>query len=238
MGSSMEPAMRAADVMTRNVICVRPEATVMEAARLLLGAKVSAVPVVDDEGRMVGLLSEGDLVRRVEIDSQKRRSWWSTVFANRETLAAEYIKSHGRLVRDVMTTGVIVAEQDTGLGVIADLMEKHHIKRVPVVRDGKVVGIVSRANMLQALIGCPRTIRIGPADDTNLRDRVMAELERQPWSSFGVANVIVQDGVARIWGYAENQQHSEACRIAAESVPGVKGVENHLVVQSHGVYIV
>ena len=229
--------MRAADVMTRDMICVRPDTTVLAAARLLLGAKVSAVPAVDDEHRVVGLLSEGDLVRRVEIGSEKRRSRWGTVFVNRETLAAEYMKSRGRLVRDVMTTGVIVAEEDAGLGAFADLMEKHHIKRVPVVRNGKVVGIVSRADMLQALIGCPRVIPVGPGDDADLRQRVMAELERQPWSSFGVANVIVQDGVAQIWGYAENRQHSEACRIAAESVAGIKSVENHLVVQSPGVYI-
>ena len=229
--------MRAADVMTRNVICIRPEATILEAARLLLGAKVSALPVTTEDGRMVGLLSEGDLVRRVEIGSEKRRSWWSTALADRETLASEYIKSHARAVRDVMTTGVVVAEEDTELASIADMMEQHRIKRVPVVRDGKVVGIVSRANLLQALIGGPRTIPVAPVDDASLRDQVMAELERQPWSGFGVANVIVQDGVAQIWGFVENQRHSEACRIAAENVPGVKGVENHLVVQSYGVYV-
>jgi CBS-domain-containing membrane protein len=229
--------MRAADVMTRSVICIRPEATVFDAAKLLLGAKVSALPVVGDDDRMVGLVSEGDLLRRVEIGSEKRRSWWSAALANRETLAAEYVKSHGRLVRDVMTPKVVVASEDTGLDAIADMMEEHHIKRVPIVRDGKVVGIVSRANLLQALIGSPRTIPITSADDTGLRERVMAELARQPWSSFGVANVIVRDGVAEIWGFAESPQHSEACRIAAEGVPGIKGVENHLVVQSHGVYI-
>jgi CBS domain-containing protein len=229
--------MRAADVMTRDVICIRPDATILDAARLLLGAKVSAVPVAEDDGRMVGLLSEGDLVRRVEIGSEKRRSWWSTALAGRGTLAGEYIKSHGKLVRDVMTTGVIVAGEDTELPAIADLMDKHHIKRVPIVRDGRIVGIVSRANLLQALIGHPRTIPVAPADDASLRERVIAELGRQPWSSFGVANVIVQHGVAQIWGFAESQQHAEACRIAAESVAGIKSVENHLVVQSHGVYI-
>lgn len=217
--------------------CVLPDATILDAARLLLGAKVSALPVVGEDGCMAGLLSEGDLVRRVEIGSEKRRSWWSTALANRDTLAGEYVKSRGRLVRDVMTTGVVVADEDTDLATIADLMEKHRIKRVPVVRDGKIMGIVSRANLLQALIGSPRTIPIAPADDASLRQRVIAELERQPWSSFGVANVIVQGGVAQIWGYAENPQHSEACRIAAENVAGIKGVENHLVVQSHGVYV-
>lgn len=229
--------MRAAEVMTRNVVCVRPDVTVLEAAKLLLGARVSAVPVVTEDGTLVGLLSEGDLVHRVEIGSEKKRSWWSSTLANRETLASEYIKSHGRLVRDVMTAKVQVAQEDTDLGSIAEMMDTHHIKRVPVVRDGKVVGIVSRANLLQALIGTPRSIPIGAPDDASLRERVMAELERQPWSSFGVANVIVQDGVAQIWGFAENKQHAEACRIAAEGVPGVKGVENHLVVQSAGVYI-
>lgn len=229
--------MRAAEVMTRNVICIRPEASVLEAAKLLLGARVSALPVVGEDGKLVGLLSEGDLVHRVEIGSEKKRSWWATTLANRETLASDYIKSHGRLVRDVMTTKVQVAQEDTELAAIAEMMDAHHIKRVPVVRDGKVVGIVSRANLLQALIGTPRSIPVGTADDATLRERVMAELDRQPWSSFGVANVIVQDGVAQIWGFAENKQHAEACRIAAESVAGVKGVENHLVVQSHGVYI-
>jgi CBS domain-containing protein len=229
--------MRAVDVMTRNVICIRPDASVFEAARLLLGAKVSALPVVGDDDRMVGLVSEGDLLRRIEIGSEKRRSWWSSALANRETLASEYIKSHGRQVHDVMTGRVVTAGEDTELSAIADLMEEHKIKRVPIVRDGKVVGIVSRANLLQALIGSPRTIPVAAGDDASLRDRVMQELARQPWSSFGIANVIVQDGVAQIWGFAESSQHSDACRIAAENVAGIKGVENHMVVQSHGVYI-
>ncbi|MCW5745531.1 MAG: CBS domain-containing protein [Alphaproteobacteria bacterium] len=229
--------MRAVDVMTRNVICIRPEATILEAARLLLGARVSALPVVGGDDRLVGLVSEGDLVRRVEIGSEKRRSWWSATLANRETLAAEYIKSHGRLVRDVMTADVVVAEEETELAAIADMMEKHHVKRVPIVRDGKVAGIVSRANLLQALIGTPPSAAAAGNDDATLRERVIEELEGEPWSSFGVANVIVQDGVVQIWGFAENQQHSDACRIAAENVPGVKSVENHLVIQSRGVYI-
>jgi CBS domain-containing protein len=228
--------MRAADIMTCNVICIRPEATILEAAKLLLGNRVSALPVIDGDGRLLGLLSEGDLVRRVEIGSEKHRTWWSETLASRDTLVSEYVKSHGRHVRDVMTIDVIVAEEDTELAEIADLMERHHIKRVPVVHGGKVVGIVSRANLLQALIGTPRTNPVASADDRTLRDEVTKELERQPWSSFGIANVIVQDGVVQIWGVVENRLHADACRIAAENVPGIKSVESHLVVHPRGIH--
>jgi CBS domain containing-hemolysin-like protein len=141
------------------------------------------------------------------------------------------------MVSDVMTSGPLTIDEDAPLAGIVELMESRRIKRLPVVRDGRLVGIVSRANLLQALIGSPRTIPVAAGDDASLRDRVMQELARQPWSSFGIANVIVQDGVAQIWGFAESSQHSDACRIAAENVAGIKGVENHMVVQSHGVYI-
>ncbi len=229
--------MKASDVMTRGVVCIGPEATVLEAARMLLGERVSALPVVDADGRILGIVSEADLIRREEIGSAKRRSWWSAALTDGDHLASDYIKAHGRLVRDVMTKDVATASEDTPLGEIAEAMDKRRVKRLPITRDGRIVGIVSRANLLQALIAGVRKVPIAAVDDAALRREVNALLARQSWSHASVKNVIVRDGVAELWGYADSPEQAEACRIAIESVPGIKRVESHLAVQAHGIYL-
>jgi len=144
--------MNAADVMTANVVTIQADEHVINVARLLLDRRISAVPVVDADGKLLGIVSEGDLLRRVETDTERKRDGWNGLFASRPSLAAEYAKSHARRAGDVMTRNVVTVAGDVPLSHIADLFEKHNIKRVPVVRDGRVVGIVSRADLLRALV--------------------------------------------------------------------------------------
>lgn len=233
--------MKAADIMTTSVVCIRSDATILEAARLLLSERISALPVVDGAGRLEGIVSEGDLIHRAEIGSEKHASRWKFLFEDNATLARDYLKAHGRTVGDVMSHPVVMAEEDTEISVVAARMEQFSIKRLPVVRAGKVVGIVSRANLLQALIAAPPAAPSAagaPApDDAALRGQILLELDREPWSAALVRNIIVQDGHVELWGYADSAAQCEACRVLAAGVPGVRAVTNHMVATPRGVYM-
>ena len=228
--------MKAADVMTTEVVCIRPGASVLDAACLLLGERISALPVVDPSGRLLGIVSEGDLIRRAEIGTEKRRSPWSAMFTDKDTLARDYLKAHGRTVADVMSHPVVIAEDQTELSVVASRMDEFNIKRLPVVRDAKVVGILSRANLLQALISLSAE-KAARAGDAALRREIMLMLDGESWSHTLVRNVIVQDRNVEIWGHADTSAQCEACGTLAASVPGVKSVTNRMVATPRGVYI-
>lgn len=229
--------MKAADVMTTAVICIKPDATVLDAARLLLSERISALPVVDPAGDLVGIVSEGDLIHRTELGLEKRVSRWKALFEDDRSLAEDYLKAHGRTVRDVMTHPVVMAEEETALSVVAERMDQFGIKRLPVVRDGKVVGIVSRANLLQALISAPTPQPPSTTDDATLRNLILDRLESEPWTPAQARNVIVRDGNVEIWGYADSAAQCEACRVLVAGVPGVKSVTNRMVVTPRGVYM-
>lgn len=220
--------MRAVDVMTRKVITVWPGTTVREAARLFADNHISGAPVVDDEGRLLGMLTEGDLIHRAEIGTQAgRRSWWLELFASTQNLAATYIKENARLVKDVMTSNVFTVKETTPVREIADLLERHRIKRVPVLYDGELMGIVSRANLVKALASVPKDTRPGTPDtDQTLREAVIGELSGHRWA-LAAENVIVNDGMVHLWGVVTSPEQARAMCIAAEKVPGVKGVEDH-----------
>jgi CBS-domain-containing membrane protein len=222
--------MRAGDVMTPDVVTVEPGARVDEIARLMLEHHISAVPVVDTAGRLLGIVSEGDLVRRAETATAGRRAWWLEMLADSAALARDYVKTHGRRATDVMTRDVLTVGVDTPLEDVARLLERRRIKRVPVVRDGRVVGIVSRADLLRALvIRPPESGPAGAADDRTIREHVMAALRTQPWWVGTYRNVVVVDGVVHLWGLARSPAERDAMRVAAETVPGVRGVEDHLM---------
>ncbi|MDP1752851.1 MAG: CBS domain-containing protein [Reyranella sp.] len=229
--------MKAADIMTTSVVCIRSDATILEAARLLLSERISALPVVDAAGKLEGIVSEGDLIHRAEIGSEKPVSRWKALFEDNATLARDYLKAHGRTVADVMSHPVVLAEEDTEISVVAARMDQFSIKRLPVVRDGKVVGIVSRANLLQALISAPGAAGAPAPDDAELRRQILLTLDREPWSPSLVRNIIVQDGNVEIWGHADSAAQCEACRVLAAAIPGVKAVINHMVVTPRGVYM-
>ncbi|ESR25454.1 Inosine-5'-monophosphate dehydrogenase [Lutibaculum baratangense AMV1] len=222
--------MKAADVMVRDVVTVAPDATVRDVAKMLLEHRISAVPVVDGDGGLAGIVSEGDLMRRGELGTERHRAWWLSLFMLPETLTEEFIKSLATKVSDVMTRNVFTAEEDTPLADIADLLEEHHVKRVPIIRGGRVVGIVSRANIVQALASLPAKEPAAGADgDLEIRqailDRIAAAAIGAPW----LLNVIVHDGVAELWGVAESESQKRAVVVAAEATAGVKSIQDHML---------
>jgi CBS domain-containing protein len=225
--------MKAADVMVRRVITVSADASVPDVARLLLKNRISAVPVVGEDGALLGIVSEGDLMRRPEAGTERRRSWWLDLLTTSETLAAEFAKSHARRAGDVMTRSVVTAKPDTPLGEIADLLEKNRIKRVPVVKRGKLVGIVSRANLLQALASVRKTTtKKAATNDAAIREKVIAALDAQPWAQDSFVNVIVHEGTVELWGVVDSRAKKKAVRVAAEAIPGVRSVNNNLMIRT------
>ncbi len=220
--------MQASDIMTAKVVTVSVDTDVEVIARLLLERRISAVPVVDSSDHILGIVSEGDLIRRPETETERHRSWWLRLLADKTERAEEYVKSHGRRADQVMTRDVVTVTEDSNVGEIAELLEQRRIKRVPVVRDGKLVGIVSRANLLQGLAAHKERIEAPTTDDRSIRDRVLAVLNEQDWVSHGGLNVIVNDGVVELWGWAESQKERDALRLAAESVEGVREVKDRL----------
>lgn len=219
--------MRAADIMTPNVITVSPQAAVPDIARLLLEHRISAVPVVDDQQRVLGIVSEGDLMGRADGVGKKRSSWRLASLLSSSDSAQDYIKTHGRTAEEVMTHPVIEVAEETPLHEIARLLEKRHIKRVPVTREGRLVGIVSRANLLQGLSTATPEAPAGvSADDRTLREQIIDEI-RTGLNAVRV-NVIVTDGNVELWGLVDSDEEKKAAQLAAESVPGVKHVSNNL----------
>lgn len=224
--------MKASDVMVTNVITVSPETGVQDAARILLASRISAAPVVGECGELLGIVSEGDLMRRCETNTERRRSWWLDLFVSNETLAGEFVKAHSRKVADVMTHDVITAAPDTSLGEIAALLEKNLIKRVPIVKDGQIVGIVSRANLLQAFASAPKRIDVASsADDGSIRERVIARLAAQRWAGPWPLNVIVQNGAVELWGLVESAAEKTAIRVTAEETEGARAVTDNIIVR-------
>ena len=223
--------MQAMDIMTSPVITVATDTPVREVARLLLERRISAVPVVDGSGKIVGIVSEGDLMRRVEAGTERRRSWWLSLFADAAREAHDFRKAHGMKASDVMTSGVVTVAEDAALGDIVDILEGRKFKRVPVARDGKPVGIVSRANLLNALAVRRETMSaIPPRSDRTLRTEILARLAREPWARIYATNVIVESGTVHLWGVVESEEERKALRVAVEEVPGVRTVMEHLAV--------
>ncbi len=225
--------MQARNVMVTPVVTVKPTATVQEVATQFLERNISGAPVVDDKGTLVGMVSEGDLLHRVEAGTERRRSWWLRAFTEADTLAAEYVKSHGRKVADVMTRTVITAAPETPIHEIATMLEKNAIKRVPILDNGQLVGIVSRANLLQAVASARQVLEATPSDKA-IRDRILSSLRGEPWAHTALLNVTVSDGVVDLWGLAESKAERKAIKVAAETTPGVRTVNDNMVVFSGG----
>lgn len=222
--------MNASDVMTRNVVTVSPETTVPELVQVLLSRNISGAPVVDAAGALVGIVTEGDLVRRAELGTEKKRGGWLAFFTGTATMAQEYIRSHATKVSDIMTPGVVAVSLDAPLAEIADLMEEKHVRRVPVVDGGKVVGIVSRANLLRAWASLPAETSVATADDGAIRTALLEELAKQNWTRRPENSVVVSEGVVHLWGLAATEEEKRALELAAERTAGVHAVRNHIVV--------
>jgi len=220
--------MHAKQVMSRPVHTVAADVSVYDAAQVLLNAGISAAPVVDADGSMLGIVSEADLMYRPEIGTVPGKSWLQRLLTNDDAMARDYIRSHAHRVADVMTKNVVTADERTPLRDIAALMQRYGIKRVPILRDGKIVGIVSRANLLQGLLARQPSPTEDVAADETLRASVTKELTRQGWASRLPTSILAENGVVHLWGYVDSSTVMDAYRIAAENVRGVKRVENHM----------
>lgn len=224
--------MKAKDIMTSPVVTVGPDATVAEIAALLFERRISAVPVVQD-GRLVGIVSEADLLHRHEIGTDhaaQADSWWVRLFAADRSIG-EYIKSHARRARDVMTREVATVAPDAPLAEVATLLETRRVKRLPVLEGERLAGMVSRSDLVAALAETARAAsRPAPADDAAIRRQLLRELKRQPWWRAGNSFLSVADGTVTFSGTIDAPEERDAARIAAENVPGVRRVEDNRLV--------
>jgi CBS domain-containing protein len=220
--------MKVKDVMTSPVVSVEPDASIWQAMRIMLQRHISGLPVIDQHGRLVGIVSEGDFLRRAETGTQRRRPSWLEFLVGPGRLADEYTRTHGRKVREVMTPDPLTVREETPLDEVVRTMEKRRIKRLLVVRGDQVVGIVTRANLVHALAGVARELRPTAASDREIRQRLLKELAGEPWAPVGLIDVSVRDGAVELWGTITEERQRQALVAAAENVPGVKSVKEHL----------
>jgi CBS domain-containing protein len=219
--------MRAHQVMTRPVITVATETTVLEAANTMLQKHISGLPVVDAAGKLVGIVSEGDFIRRSEIGTGRKRGRFLKFILGPGKAATDFVHEHGHKVGEIMTPEPFTVSEDTTLERIVELMEKNNVKRLPVTRGDKIVGIVSRSNLLQAVASLAREIPDPTADDDHIRNRVIDAIEKNDWCPFGLS-VIVRDGIVHLSGVITEERSRKAAVVAAETVTGVTKVHDHL----------
>jgi CBS domain-containing protein len=219
--------MRAHQIMTRPVFTVLPDATIVEAANLMLRRRISGLPVVDAAAKLVGIVSEGDFVRRSEIGTQRRRSRFLRLILGPGRAATDFVHEHGCKISEIMTPDPVTINEDTPLETIVALMERNKLKRLPVTRGGRVVGIVTRANLLQAVASLACQIPDPTADDDHIRNRIIDALGRKDWCPHGLS-VIVRDGIVHLSGIITDDRSRQAAIVCAETIAGVKKVHDHL----------
>ena len=221
--------MKAGDIMSTKVVTVSPSTSVRDVAELMVEKHVSGLPVLNDNGTLVGMVSEGDLLRRPEIGTEKQRRRWVSFFSGVDEQAREFTKTHALRTCDVMTDQVIHISEDTPLGEAVGLMEKRNIKRLPVLSDGKLVGILSRADLLRALAATQSEPMPPLAEsDAAIRSAMNDVLKNEEWAMSAMVNVIVCEGVVHLWGVIDSNDQRQALRVAAENIPGVTAIEDHL----------
>jgi len=221
--------MKASDLMTSLVVTVRADATIEYAAQLMLQYRISGLPVTDSDGAVLGIITESDLLRRAETGTENRHDRWASLLIGPGRLAREYVRTHGRKVAEVMTERVFIVTPETPLADLVALMETKHVKRVPVVDQGRLVGIVSRADVMATLVGLLSEKPAGAATDAEIREKVLAEIDRQPWGPRDGIDVVVTNGVVVLKGMIPDERERAALCVAAENVPGVKAVHDRLV---------
>ena len=223
--------MRAADVMTREVKTVTPDTAVSAIVQTLIQHHISAVPVIDADGRMVGVVSEADLLHRPEAGTEERRPWWLDLFADPDARAEAFLKAHGRTAAEVMSRDVEIVQEDTPLDVVAKLFDERRIKRLPVIRGDRLVGIVSRSDLIRTLAEAKQRKPAPRADDLAIKDRFERTVRAAGFASVGAVTLVVEDGRVQLWGVAETAKERAALELAAAEIPGVEDVENHLAVR-------
>jgi CBS domain-containing protein len=220
--------MKAGDIMTARVVSISPDAGVLEAIDLMMRNHISGLPVVDASGALVGMVTEGDFLRRAETGTARKRPRWLEFLVGPGRLAEEYVESHARKVGEVMTREPITITEDTPLDEVVHTMEHRRIKRLPVMRGPQIIGIVSRANLMRALATLGRAAPPPAKTDTAIRQQLLAEFERQSWAPVALIDVAVKDGVVELWGTIFEGAQGEAIKVCAENIPGVKSVVSHM----------
>ena len=231
--------MRAHQIMTRSVISISPEATVLEAANVLLQSHISGLPVLDAAGKLVGIVSEGDFLRRSEIGTQRKHGRWLKFLLGAGHAATDFVQENGRRISEVMTRDPLTITEDTPLEDIVTMMQRKGVKRLPVMRGERLVGIVSRANLLQAVASLAHEIPDPTADDDHIRSRVLHALEKNDWCPLGL-NVVVRDGIVHLSGIITDERSRQAAIVCAENIAGVKKVHDYLcwVDPMSGMYLI
>lgn len=217
------------NIMTSPVVGIKPSASVMEAAKLMLAHGISGLPVIADDGALVGVVTEGDFLRRGELGTERKRSRWLEFFAGPGRTADDYVHAHGRKVGEVMSPDVVTIDRKTELAAAVELMVDKRIKRLPVLEQGKLVGIVTRADLMRALVRTSPAADVEMATDNQIREAIVAELAKQPWNGKDLIRVDVRHGVAELSGMILDERARLAARVAAENVPGVTSVDDQLM---------
>lgn len=219
--------MKARDLMTTSVVVVPPETPVAGVAELLASRGISAVPVTDADGRLLGLVTEGDLIRRLAEEKRGPLGWFLGLFGDSRKMADRFAKAHGAKAADVMTSELVTVGEEAGVDEIARLMERHNIRRVPVLTDGKLAGIVSRADLLRAVLAPQPASAADDATDTVLLQRVISAMREQPWVDTFYVFPSVKNGTVDLYGFHRSAEVQRGLVVLAREVPGVKAVEDH-----------
>jgi CBS-domain-containing membrane protein len=220
--------MEAQDVMTRDVVTVGPDTTVGEIAAILVRHRISAVPVVSADRQLIGIVTQTDLAHRSETGTEKRRKWWLAVFADPDVMAREYVKSHGVRAQDIMSRHVVSVQENADLAEVADMLDSHRIRQVPVVAKGRIAGMISRADIVRKLAESKAAAAGAQPDNGALQKAIWHRIKAQPWLETAFVNLAVNDGVVELWGAVESDERHRALRVLVEGVPGVRKVEDNV----------
>jgi len=220
--------MQVKDAMTNHVVGIQADASIEQAIEILLRSRISALPVFDAKGALVGILSEGDLLRRVELGTERRRPRWLEFVLGPGRFAADYVHAHGRKVHEVMTPEVVTIAQTAPLEEAVDLMNRHRVKRLPVMANGFVVGVLARADLLRALARL-LPARIEKGADADIRAAILSQLERQPWAPIASIQIDVHGGVADLRGALSDTRQRDAIKVIVENTPGVTAIHDHML---------
>jgi CBS domain-containing protein len=216
--------MKAQDIMTRDVVTVRPNASVQDIAKLMVEKHISGIPVVNDDGAVIGMVSQTDLMHRAEVGTEPKRKWWFRAFADANTLARDFVKAHGHAAHDIMARQIVSVRPDAELRDVADIMDKYKVKRVPVVQDGKLVGVVTRGDLVRALSLSQIVKSDKKVDNAALHKTLKDRLHKHAWVNESFINLVVEDGVVEMWGYVESADQKRALRVLIEETEGVAKV--------------
>ena len=222
--------MKAQDIMTRDVTTVRPDTSVRDIAALMVEKHISGVPVLTDKGKIVGMVSQSDLLHRAEVGTERKHKWWFRTFADSNALAREYAKAHGLKAHDIMSRYVVSVRDDAELRDVADILDNHRIKRVPVVQEGRLVGIITRGDLVRALSQVQISKTVKKIDNAALHKTLHDRIRVQSWIDPSYISITVNDGVVELWGFVETVDQRNALRVLVEETDGVSRVDDKISV--------